>query len=172
MRPGKGVENCLNAKDSVAGMAGRAQLDVTGSMLVNVFTKMRGIENQLRRRAGQLLLGSSAHPTRQDGSGFGNLTRELIAAVGDFRRLSFGFDDIGGHASARGELCQYRLSEKLIFALELVEQRAASFEEITVEPGNGRIPAHCQDSHAPFGFGSADGRVSNGSSQVKPTRYV
>jgi hypothetical protein len=93
MRPGKGVENCLNAKDIVAGMAGRAQLDVTGSMLVNVLTKMRGIENQLRRLAGQLLLGSSAHPTPQDGSGSGNLTRELIAAVGDLRRLSFGFDD-------------------------------------------------------------------------------
>jgi hypothetical protein len=39
MRPGKGVENCVNAKDIVAGMAARAQLDVTGSMR-NGFRKL------------------------------------------------------------------------------------------------------------------------------------
>jgi hypothetical protein len=30
MRPGKGVENCLNTRGILAGMAGRAQPDVTG----------------------------------------------------------------------------------------------------------------------------------------------
>jgi hypothetical protein len=39
MRSGKGVENCVNTQDIVAGMAGGAQLDVTGSMR-NGFRKL------------------------------------------------------------------------------------------------------------------------------------
>lgn len=115
MRPGKSVENCPNTKDIVAGMAGRAQLDVTGSA-PNGFRKLcRHSGPAVRHRLGNTLdlfsrprghkWPRSGSPTRREDtcrlrvtySGAPKLKKEPHSVTGDQTHSRSAARRLGGH---------------------------------------------------------------------------
>ena len=117
-------------------------------MFVHVRTQVLGIDRKLRRLAGQRFIARGADPASQRRLRSGDRARQLIASIVDLGGLLPRRQRIGGQRTPRRELRTDGVGEQLVLALQVIKQRAATLDEIAIEPGERSVALDFEQAHA------------------------
>ena len=125
---------------------------------------MVSIDAQLRQSIDQWLIGFTTHIAAEAGLGLDEVADQFITTVSQLSRFLLRHHTIGYLSTARRDLCAHGICQKQILFVQIIEQRDLAFQEIAVEPSQGRGSAQLEALHLPlclrsfdrsFGYGNA-----------------